>query len=172
MQFRHAEWMNDLRQRRAAYSVHLSFLVPGIMSLGAMIAGDIKILWRLVFIVACAFGILAMIFLMAGASPGMRETPRRLFHPPGALADDLALRADCARGRNAEPGRNLRWEPQTAPDRGPAADVAGVRGCERRLGLPGGTAGLKSLKRQSTEPFPFVNDLRIICTSIDKPAGR
>ena len=42
VQFRHAEWMNNLRQRRAAYSVHLSFLVPGIMSLGAMIAGDVK----------------------------------------------------------------------------------------------------------------------------------
>lgn len=68
VQFRHAEWMNDLRQRRAAYSVHLSFLVPGIMSLGAMIAGDVKILWRLVFIVACGFGILAMIFLSVGAS--------------------------------------------------------------------------------------------------------
>ena len=70
VQFRHAEWMNDLRQRRAAYSVHLSFLVPGIMSLGAMIAGDVKILWRLVFIVACGFGILAMIFLSVGASAG------------------------------------------------------------------------------------------------------
>ena len=74
VQFRHAEWMNDLHQRRAAYSVHLSFLVPGIMSLGAMIAGDVKILWRLVFIVACAFGILAMIFLSVGASTGGTKT--------------------------------------------------------------------------------------------------
>jgi hypothetical protein len=74
VQFRHAEWMNDLRQRRAAYSVHLSFLVPGIMSLGAMIAGDIKILWRLVFIVACGFGILAMIFLSVGA-PAPKAKP-------------------------------------------------------------------------------------------------
>ena len=70
VQFRHAEWMNDLSQRRAAYSVHLSFLVPGIMSLGAMIAGEVKILWRLVFIVSCAFGILAMLFLAGRASPG------------------------------------------------------------------------------------------------------
>ena len=68
VQFRHAEWMRDLCQRRAAYSVHLSFLVPGIMSLGAMIAGDVTILWRLVFIVACGFGILAMIFLTIGNS--------------------------------------------------------------------------------------------------------
>jgi hypothetical protein len=74
VQFRHAEWMNNLYQRRAAYSVHLSFLVPGIMSLGAMIAGDVKILWRLVFIVACAFGILAMIFLAVGASKRSAQT--------------------------------------------------------------------------------------------------
>jgi hypothetical protein len=66
--------MSDLRQRRAAYSVHLSFLVPGIMSLGAMIAGDVKILWRLVFIVACGFGILAMIFLTVGASKDGAKT--------------------------------------------------------------------------------------------------
>jgi len=79
VQFRHAEWMNDLRQRRAAHSVHLSFLVPGIMSLGAMIAGDIKILWRLVFIVACGFGILAMIFLSDGASTGVKKTHRSFF---------------------------------------------------------------------------------------------
>ena len=46
-----------------AYSVNLSFLVPGIMSLGAMVAGDIKIIWRLVFILASAFGIIAMLLL-------------------------------------------------------------------------------------------------------------
>ena len=74
VQFRHAEWMRDLYQRRAAYSVHLSFLVPGIMSLGAMIAGDVKILWRLVFIVACAFGILAMLFLRVRSSAGGAKT--------------------------------------------------------------------------------------------------
>ena len=70
VQFRHAEWMSELRQRRVAYSVHLSFLIPGIMSLGAMIAGDIKILWRLVFIVACAFGIMAMFFLTVRSPAG------------------------------------------------------------------------------------------------------
>jgi cell division protein FtsW (lipid II flippase) len=79
VQFRHAEWMRDLYQRRAAYSVHLSFLVPGIMSLGAMIAGDVKILWRLVFVVACAFGILAMLFLTVGASAGGGRTHGSFF---------------------------------------------------------------------------------------------
>jgi hypothetical protein len=63
VQFRHEEWMADPGWRRMAYSVNLSFLVPGIMSLGAMVAGDIKIIWRLVFILASAFGILAMALL-------------------------------------------------------------------------------------------------------------
>jgi hypothetical protein len=104
VQFRHAEWMGNLRQRRAAYSVHLSFLVPGIMSLGAMIAGDIKILWRLVFMVACAFGILAMIFLSDGASTGVKKTHRGFFIRQGrwltialyALIALVAARPDLA----------------------------------------------------------------------------
>ena len=97
VQFRHAEWMNNLRQRRAAYSVHLSFLVPGIMSLGAMIAGDVKILWRLVFIVACGFGILAMIFLSSA--------PRRTTRNP----TEASSSARDAGGRCVKPlaGRRL-----------------------------------------------------------------
>ena len=79
VQFRHTEWMRDLYQRRAAYSVHLSFLVPGIMSLGAMIAGDVKILWRLVFIGACAFGVLAMLFLTVRTSTDSGKTHHGFF---------------------------------------------------------------------------------------------
>ena len=70
VQFRHDEWMADARLRRMAYSVNLSFLIPGIMSLGAMTAGDIKLIWRLVFFAAAAFGMVAMLYLMTGgASP-------------------------------------------------------------------------------------------------------
>lgn len=74
VQFRHDEWMSEVRLRRMAYSVHLSFLVPGIMSVGAMTMGDIKLIWRLVFITAAAFGIVAMLYLIAGGAPaaGMR----------------------------------------------------------------------------------------------------
>ena len=87
VQFRHAEWMRDLYQRRAAYSVHLSFLVPGIMSLGAMIAGDVKILWRLVFIVACRVRHSRHDLPHRRRIDGGERNPRRLLHPPGALAD-------------------------------------------------------------------------------------
>ncbi len=104
VQFRHAEWMGNLRQRRVAYSVHLSFLIPGIMSLGAMIAGDIKILWRLVFIVACAFGILAMLFLSVRTSTDDGKTYHGFFIRQGrwltialyALIAVIAARPDLA----------------------------------------------------------------------------
>jgi hypothetical protein len=70
LQLRHDDWVNDLWRRRMAYSVHLSFLVPGVMSLGAQTAGDIKIIWRLVFIVAGVLGIVATIFLISVTTRG------------------------------------------------------------------------------------------------------
>lgn len=63
VQFRHDEWMGNAPWRRLSYSVHLSFLVPGVMSLGAIAAGDVKLIWRLTFVLACAFGIAAMLIL-------------------------------------------------------------------------------------------------------------
>lgn len=74
VQFRHEEWMAHPAWRRLVYSVHLSFMVPGVMSLGAMAAGDLKIIWRLVFVLASAFAIVALITLTqlarrAGGAP-------------------------------------------------------------------------------------------------------
>ena len=71
VQFRHDEWMADLPHRRVSYSVHLSFLVPGIMSLGAMTMGDVKIIWRLVFISAAVFGLGATLFLITSGMPAL-----------------------------------------------------------------------------------------------------
>ena len=64
VQFRHEEWMADPVWRRLVSAVHLSFLAPGIMSLGAMIAGDLKIIWRLAFVLASVFSIVAMLNLL------------------------------------------------------------------------------------------------------------
>ena len=63
VQLRHSEWTSDVTWRRMAYSVHLSFLVPGVMSLGAQTAGEIKIIWRLVFVASCALAVLGLVFL-------------------------------------------------------------------------------------------------------------
>ena len=59
VQFRHSDWMADQNWRRMAYSVQLSLIVPGAMSLGAQTAGEIKIIWRLVFLITCGLGIVA-----------------------------------------------------------------------------------------------------------------
>jgi hypothetical protein len=66
LQLRHDDWVNDPARRRMAYSVHLAFVIPGVMSLGAQTAGDIRIIWRLVFVVAGALGIAATVFLILG----------------------------------------------------------------------------------------------------------
>ena len=72
VQFRHEEWMGHPAWRRLVYAVHLSFMIPGVMSLAAMTAGDLKIIWRLTFTLASAFAIIAMIVLtqMARAASG------------------------------------------------------------------------------------------------------
>ncbi|HZY41572.1 MAG TPA: hypothetical protein VFF59_06190 [Anaerolineae bacterium] len=67
VQFRHADWMGDPNWRRMAYSVQLSLIVPGAMSLGAQTAGEVKIIWRLVFVVTCGLGIVAQVYLSQAA---------------------------------------------------------------------------------------------------------
>ncbi len=63
VQFRHAEWMHDHDHRRMAYLVNLSFLVPGLMSLGAMVGLDTRIIWQAVFIVAGTLGGIAFVVM-------------------------------------------------------------------------------------------------------------
>jgi hypothetical protein len=73
VQFRHEEWMGHPSWRRLVYSVHLSFMVPGVMSLGAMAAGEIRLIWRLVFILASLFAIIALIYLTEIARTTARD---------------------------------------------------------------------------------------------------
>ncbi len=54
----HPDWMKDGQIRVLAGGVYLSFLIPGLMSLGAQIGGDNKLVWRAVFVVAALLGIL------------------------------------------------------------------------------------------------------------------
>lgn len=64
VQFRHKEWMNDPLKRRMANGVYLAFLVPGITSLGAQIAPDVRGMWNLVFIVGSIGGFIAQLVMM------------------------------------------------------------------------------------------------------------
>jgi hypothetical protein len=50
------DWIKDPQLRSLAGGVYASFLIPGVMSLGAQIGGDNKLVWRAVFVVAALLG--------------------------------------------------------------------------------------------------------------------
>jgi hypothetical protein len=50
------DWITNQKMRGLAGGVYASFLIPGVMSLGAQIGGDNKIVWRSVFAVAAVVG--------------------------------------------------------------------------------------------------------------------
>jgi hypothetical protein len=59
LQTKYSEWIGDSARRRMATSISLYFLLPGSMSLLALLAVDIPLLWRASFTVACALGAVA-----------------------------------------------------------------------------------------------------------------
>ena len=50
------DWLRDASMRSLSGGVYASFLIPGVMSLGAQIGGDNKLVWRCVFAVAAVVG--------------------------------------------------------------------------------------------------------------------
>ncbi|MCC7162004.1 MAG: hypothetical protein IT331_05900 [Anaerolineae bacterium] len=68
VQLRHHEWMTDPARRRMVQSIYWALLVPAIMSLGAQIAPEIRIVWQSVFVTASVGGIIATIFSMRAAT--------------------------------------------------------------------------------------------------------
>jgi hypothetical protein len=75
VQFRHEDLSRDVGQRRLAFVVSLHFILPGLMSLGALLTADAPLIWRLTFGVA---GVTGMVAVLA-ASRGIAE-------PVGAIA--------------------------------------------------------------------------------------
>ena len=49
VQFRHNEMTQDPGRRRLAFVVSLHFILPGLMSLGALLTADAPLIWRLTF---------------------------------------------------------------------------------------------------------------------------
>jgi hypothetical protein len=50
------DWLSDSRLRGLAGGVYASFLIPGVMSLGAQIGGENKLVWRAVFVISALVG--------------------------------------------------------------------------------------------------------------------
>ncbi|HEX6867558.1 MAG TPA: hypothetical protein VF119_02075 [Candidatus Limnocylindrales bacterium] len=75
VQFRHEEMTGDPGRRRLAFVVSLHFILPGLMSLGALLTTEAPVIWRLTFGTAGVAGMVAVLL----ASRGIAD-------PTGALA--------------------------------------------------------------------------------------
>jgi hypothetical protein len=53
---RRKDWITDQTLRSLSGGVYASFLIPAVMSLGAQIGGDNKLIWRCVFAVSAVIG--------------------------------------------------------------------------------------------------------------------
>jgi hypothetical protein len=62
------EWLANPELRGLAGGVYASFLIPGVMSLGAQIGGDNKLVWRAVFVIAALTGMFFTTKLLARMS--------------------------------------------------------------------------------------------------------
>jgi hypothetical protein len=68
VQFRHDEMTRDPGRRRLAFVVSLHFILPGLMSLGALLTADAPLIWRLTFATAGIAGMLAVVLASRGVA--------------------------------------------------------------------------------------------------------
>jgi hypothetical protein len=61
VQFRHDDMTLDRGRRLLAFVVSLHFILPGLMSLGALLTGDAPLIWRLTFGTAGIAGMIAVV---------------------------------------------------------------------------------------------------------------
>jgi hypothetical protein len=68
-------WRMNVARRRMAYVVSLHFVLPGVMSVVAIIAPDLSILWRITFLTAGLLGLLGAAYVV-GTLTDERDCPR------------------------------------------------------------------------------------------------
>ena len=66
LQIRHDAWFADVDYRRAVYDISLYFLLPGMMGLGALLAAQEPAIWRGVFAVLGAVGVVESVLVVGG----------------------------------------------------------------------------------------------------------
>jgi hypothetical protein len=74
VQFRHDDLTSDGPRRRLAFVVSLHFVIPGIMSLASLLAGDNGLLWRIAFGSAGLLGVAAVVIAGRQAVKGATGT--------------------------------------------------------------------------------------------------
>lgn len=57
LQTKYSEWISDHARRRLATTISLYFLLPGAMSLLALLSADNPLLWRIAFTIASILGV-------------------------------------------------------------------------------------------------------------------
>jgi hypothetical protein len=57
-------WRMNVERRRMAYVVSLHFVLPGVMSVVALVAPDLTILWRITFLTAGLLGLLGAVYVV------------------------------------------------------------------------------------------------------------
>ena len=73
LQAKYAEWIADPLRRRMISIITLYFLLPGSMSLLALLAIQNRLLWRIAFVIACMIGVFATGLLAADARKATGE---------------------------------------------------------------------------------------------------
>jgi hypothetical protein len=73
LQAKYSEWIRDALRRRMISIITLYFLLPGSMSLLALLAIQNRLLWRIAFVVACMIGVFATGVLAADARKATGE---------------------------------------------------------------------------------------------------
>jgi hypothetical protein len=73
LQAKYTEWIADPLRRRMVSIITLYFLLPGSMSLLALLAIENRLLWRIAFFIFCVVGVFATGILVADARKASGE---------------------------------------------------------------------------------------------------
>jgi hypothetical protein len=66
LQIRYEAWFGDVAHRRGVYDISLYFLLPGMMSLGSLLAVQEPTIWRGAFALMGVLGMVESVLLIAG----------------------------------------------------------------------------------------------------------
>ena len=99
VEFRHDEFSAEPARRRLAFVVSLHFILPGLMSLAALLTGDLPLVWRITFGTAGVLGMVASVMGARGASEPTVGRWMWLALPLYAIITMVALRPDLVRSR-------------------------------------------------------------------------
>lgn len=82
LQTKYNEWIHHRMRRRMATNITLYFLLPGSMSLLALLATNSRLLWQIAFILAAVIGGVATLFFLRDArkSPWRNPWSLRIIH--------------------------------------------------------------------------------------------